>query len=120
MGIYIPNIEMPSCCALCDLCFGFGCAVSEHDKGYKTRAFKYDENNKCEVDVFRERASWCPLIEMDEEVFRQLKGCAFIIKALYKKLKEKYKCAEEDEEGIEEDFDPYQGDRDRDTFGEIY
>lgn len=62
----------------------------------------------------------CPLIEMDEEVFRHLKGCAFIIKALYKKLKEKYKCVEEDEEGIEEDFDPYQGDRDRDTFGEIY
>lgn len=30
-------------------------------------------------------------------------------------------CAEEDyEEGVEEDFDPYQGDRDRDTFGEIY
>lgn len=27
---------------------------------------------------------------------------------------------EMDEEGIEEDFDPYQGDRDRDTFGEIY
>lgn len=92
MGIYIPNMEMPSCCALCDLCFGFGCAVSEHDKGYKTRAFKYDENGKCEVDVFHERASWCPLIEMDEE----------------------------DEGGIEEDFDPYQGDRDRDTFGEIY
>lgn len=30
-------------------------------------------------------------------------------------------CVEEDvEEGVEEDFDPYQGDRDRDTFGEIY
>lgn len=65
--IAIPNMEMPSCCALCDLCFGFGCAVSEHDKGYKTRAFKYDENGKCEVDVFHERASWCPLIEIDDQ-----------------------------------------------------
>lgn len=64
MGVYIPNMKIPSCCALCDLCFGFGCAVSEHDKGYKTRAFKYDENGKCEVDVFHERASWCPLIEI--------------------------------------------------------
>lgn len=106
MGIYIPNMEKPSCCALCLLSsVSMGkafCSLLDKEIG--------------EADMLTD----CQLIEIDEEVFRQLKESAFIIKALYKKLKEKYKCVEEDEEDAEEDFDPYQGDRDRDTFGEIY
>lgn len=102
MGVYNPKKKMPTSCYMC----------------WDSLYCEYKTKNP--VKMAQGRADDCPLIEMDEEVFRHLKGCAFIIKALYKKLKEKYKCVEEDEEGIEEDFDPYQGDRDRDTFGEIY
>ena len=108
MGIYIPNKEKPkSCYNHCNF-------IAMEEVGCPLKDYTESHQYKDKIHP------GCPLIEMDEEVFRHLKGCAFIIKALYKKLKGKYKCAEEDEEGIEEDFDPYQGDRDRDTFGEIY
>lgn len=108
MGVYIPNIKKPkSCYNHCNF-------IAMKEIGCPLKEYAESHNYKDEIHPH------CPLLEMDEEVFRHLKGCAFIIKALYKKLKEKYKCVEENEEGVEEDFDPYQGDRDRDTFREIY
>ena len=112
MGVYIPNMEMPK--------NAFNCSnkINPEERRCIYTGKVFEET----LSLLTDRPCGdCPLLEIDEEVFRQLKESAFIIKALYKKLKEKYKCVEEDvEEGVEEDFDPYQGDRDRDTYGEIY
>ena len=52
-------IDMPKCCADCP---AFGIWVQQ--KGY-CRAD--EEERYCEVDVLRERASFCPLMELPEE-----------------------------------------------------
>lgn len=119
-----------------------------HPLGRCFNSPQYDGGRQ--VDTLNEVRPDCPLIEVRDDYFKYYlecerlndsrdllkhRGCmecdvkqkclyAFTTEAEecnhYSNADQHAQCIEEDEEGIEEDFDPYQGDRDRDTFGEIY
>ena len=107
MGVYIPNMEKPKNCYACSFNDGIFCALIDND----TDAFiKENPTEKVLPD--------CPLIEIvrcGECKYQYMCGHQINRHGLTLKLT----CCEYGE-GESEDFNPYQGDRDRDENGEIY
>ena len=101
MGVYIPNMSKPKFCK----CEEYNCFAWD------------DEKYKCKITEWKKP---CPLIEIDLVRCGECKyeySCGQQIKR--NGLTLKLTCCEYGEREPE-DFNPYQGDRDRDENGDIY
>ena len=107
MGVYINGLDMPISCEKCPLCYDYlNCSIDD-----SLQMYLYNRHPNCPlIEIGLVRCGECKYFDYEYGWCKRPKKMSFIAEPTDF-------CSYGERN---EDFDPYQGERDRDENGEIY